>query len=116
MLKKNSLGLRFPADSTSTSGSNGLGIIYNAKRAANELGGEIDCRAPQKGERNCVYDDTGPSHDRMLKLTGGRFSVLGDRKTIMDHNVLILESALLCELHFILISMAAARFDGDSQS
>ena len=92
-----------------------MGIIYNAERAANELGCEIDRRTPQEGERNCVYDDAGPSHDRMLKLTGGRFSVLGDKKTIVDHGVLVLESALLCKLHFILISMAAARFDGDSQ-
>jgi len=35
--------------------------------------------------------------------------------TRMDHDALVLKSALLRKLHFILISMAAARLDGDSQ-
>ena len=68
-VRKDSLGLRFPADTTSTPRSNGLGIIYNTERAANELCSEIDRRTPQEGERNSVYDDTGPSHNRMLELT-----------------------------------------------
>ena len=68
-VKKDYLGLRFPADTTSTPRSDGLGIVYNTERAANELCSEIDRRTSQEGERNCVYDDTGPSHDRMLELT-----------------------------------------------
>ncbi len=64
-----SLGLRFPTDAASTSRTNSLGIVYNTERAADELGGEIDRRTSQKSERDCVYDDTGLSHDRVLKLT-----------------------------------------------
>jgi hypothetical protein len=64
--------------------------------------------------------ETASTMTRARFMTGcsnslGHFSVSGDGKTIMDRGVLVLESALLCELHFILISMAAARLDRDSQ-
>jgi hypothetical protein len=113
---ENSLGLRFPTDATSTSRTNSLGIIHNTERAADELGGEIDRRTTQESERDCVYDDTSLRHGRVLEFTWVVSQFRGTKKTAeMDHNVLVLKSALLCKLHFILISMAAARLDGDSQ-
>ncbi len=87
------------------------------ERAADELGGEIDRRTSEKSERrrrDYVYDDTGRSHDWVLKLTL-TFLRLGQKKP-QDHHVLVHEGAPMCKLHFILISMAAARFDGNSQS
>jgi len=108
MLKKSS-GLRFPTDATSTSRTNSLGIVHNTERAADKLGGEIDRRSSQKSERDCVYDDTSLLHGRVLELTRVVSQFRKTEKTSeMDHDVLVLKSALLCELHFILISMAAA--------
>jgi len=112
---ENSLGLRFPTDATSTSRTNSLGIVHNTERAANELSGEIDRRSSQESERDCVYDDTSPRHGRVLELTWVVSQFRGTEKTAKMDDVLVLKSALLCKLHFILISMAAARFDGDSQ-
>jgi hypothetical protein len=66
---ENSLGLRFPTDATSTSRANSLGVVHNTERAADELGGEIDRRSSQESERDCVYDDTGLRHGRVLELT-----------------------------------------------
>lgn len=66
---ENSLGLRFPTDATSTSRANSLGVVHNTERAADELRGEIDRRSLQESERDCVYDDTGLRHGRVLELT-----------------------------------------------
>jgi hypothetical protein len=63
-----SLSLRFPADTTSAAGTDCLRIIDNTKRAANQLGGKVDRRTVQKGQRDRVYDDTRPSHEGMFKL------------------------------------------------
>ena len=111
-----SSGLCFPTDTTSTSRANSLRIVHNTERTADELGSEIDRGTSQESEGDCVYDDTSLRHGRVLELTWV-ISQFWRQKTlqkwIMD--VLVLKSTLLCKLHFILISMAAARLDGDSQ-
>jgi hypothetical protein len=66
---KNSLGFRFPTDTTSTPRTNSLRIVHNTERAADELGSEIDRRTSQERERDCVYDDTSLRHGRVLELT-----------------------------------------------
>jgi len=73
--KKCSSGLRLPADATSASRTNGLGIIDDTKRATDKLGGEIDRGTPQELERYGVYNDAGLSHDGVLKYTSEHFSV-----------------------------------------
>jgi len=94
--KKCSSGLRLPADATSASRTNGLGIIDDTKRATDKLGGEIDRGTPQELERYGVYNDAGLSHDGVLKY-------------------IVLRSVLPYELHLVLISMTSTRFDRDSQ-
>ena len=116
--KKGSSILRLPADATSASRTDGLGIIDDTKRAADKLGGEIDRGASQELERYGVYNDAGLSHDGVLKYTSEHFSVpeyTGEKRVMTDHGVLVLRSVLPHELHLILISMTSARFDRDSQ-
>ena len=68
-----SLSLRFPADTASAAGPGGLRIIYDTKRAADQLGGKIDRRTAQKGQRDRVYDDTRLSYEGMFKLAWRTF-------------------------------------------
>ena len=75
--KKSWSGLRLPADATSASRTDGLGIIDDTKRAADKLGGEIDRGASQEFERYGVYNDAGLSHGGVLKYTSENFSVPG---------------------------------------
>ena len=67
--KNSSSALRLPADSTSASRTDGLGIIDDPERAADELGSEIDHGAAQGLERYYVYNDVSLSHGRGLKHT-----------------------------------------------
>jgi hypothetical protein len=64
--------------------------------------------------------ETGSTMTRARVMMGCSNSLEGvsqfrETKKIVDHCVLVLEGALWYELHFILISMAATRLDGDSQ-
>jgi hypothetical protein len=67
--KRGSSALRLPADATSASRTNGLRIMYDAERAADELRSEIDRGASQEGERHHVHEDLGLGHDRVLEHT-----------------------------------------------
>jgi hypothetical protein len=63
-----SLSLRFPADTTSAASTSGLWIIHDTKRAANQFGGKVDRRTPQKGQRDRVYNDSCLGYEGMFKL------------------------------------------------
>jgi hypothetical protein len=113
--KTSSSNLRLPADATSASRTDGLGVIYDTERAADKLCGEINRRTSQEGERYRVDDDAGLSHDRVLKHTVGKFLRMKRNGMMTNRDVLVLGSAFPRELHPILISVATTRFDGDPQ-
>ena len=69
--KRSSSNLRLPADATSASRTDRLGVIHDTERAADKLCGEIDRGTSQEGERYHVDDDAGLSHDRVLEHTFG---------------------------------------------
>jgi len=75
--KIGSSALRLPADATSASRTDDLGIIDDTERAGDELGSEIDRGAAQELERYHVYDDMSLSPGRGLKHTLALAPLLG---------------------------------------